>query len=66
MGDDMKILGAVLALLGIAAIAVAAIQHFNRIFAPDTQHLSLYIAIAGVIALLAGAVLGRVGGEDDQ
>jgi hypothetical protein len=62
----MKILGAVLALLGIVAIAVAAIQHFNPIFSPDTQHLSLYIAIAGVIALLAGAVLGRVGGEDEQ
>ena len=62
----MKILGAVLALLGIVAIAVAAIQHFNPIFLPDTPHLSLFIAIAGVIALLAGAVLGRVGGEDDQ
>ncbi len=62
----MKILGAVLALLGIVAVAVAAIQHFNPIFPPDTPHLSLFIAIAGVIALLAGAVLGRVGGENDQ
>jgi hypothetical protein len=62
----MKILGAVLALLGVVAVAVAAIQHFNPILPPTTQHLSLYIAIAGVVALIVGAALGRLGGDGDQ
>jgi hypothetical protein len=62
----MKILGAILAVLGILAVAVAAIQHFNPILPPTTPHLSLYIAVVGVLALIVGAVLGRLGGEGDS
>ncbi len=62
----MKILGAILALLGIVAVAVAAIQHFNPILPTAVEHLSIYIAAAGVVALVVGAVLGRAGGDGDE
>lgn len=62
--NNMKVLGAILAILGILAVAVAAIQHFNPILPPTTPHLSLYIAGAGIVAMILGAVLGRVGSEE--
>ncbi len=62
----MKIVGALLALLGIVIVALAAIQHFNPILPTSTTHLSLYLGAAGVIALVVGAVLGRIGGDGDQ
>lgn len=63
-GDDMKIAGAILALAGIIAVGLAAIQHFNHVIPSGSEHLSLIIGAAGVIALVLGAVLGRVGGGD--
>ena len=60
----MKIVGAVLALLGIVIVGIAAIQHFNPILPTGMSHLSLYLAAVGVIALIVGAALGRVGGDE--
>lgn len=60
----MKIVGAILALLGIVIVALAAIQHFNPILPTGTPHLSIYLAVVGAIALVVGAVLGRLGGDD--
>jgi hypothetical protein len=62
----MKIVGAVLALLGIVVVAVAAIQHFNPILPTSITHLSIYLAVVGVVALVVGAVLGRVGGDGEE
>ncbi len=62
----MKILGAILALLGIVAMGIAAIQHFNPILPTSINHLSIYIAVVGVIALVAGAALARLGGDGEE
>lgn len=59
----MKVLGAILALIGILALGAAAIEHFNPVFSPNTPHLSIYIGAAGVIALVLGAVLARAGSD---
>jgi hypothetical protein len=57
-----QVVGAILAVLGIIAVAVGGIQHFNPVFPTSTPHLSFYIAGAGAVALVLGAVLARVGG----
>jgi hypothetical protein len=59
----MQVVGAILAIVGILAIAVGAIQHFNPVVAAGTPHVSLFIAGAGAVALILGAALARVGGE---
>jgi hypothetical protein len=59
----MKIVGALLAIVGIVALALGAIQHFNHIFPSTLPDPTLILVGVGIVALLLGAVLGRIGGE---
>jgi hypothetical protein len=62
----MKTLGAILAILGILAIAVGALRHFSDFILPATPNASLYIVIGGIAVMILGAVIARVGGEPDS
>lgn len=61
----MKVVAAILALLGILALGVAAIQHFNHVIPSATDHLSVIVAIAGVVALGLGWLLSHVGSPEE-
>lgn len=62
----MKTLGAILAVLGILAVAVGALRHFSAFILPATPNASLYIVAGGVAVMVLGAVIARVGGEPDR
>lgn len=61
----MKLAAAVLAVVGILALGIAAIQHFDHVIPSASDHLSLFIAIAGVAALGIGWALSHVGGSEE-
>jgi hypothetical protein len=61
--DDMKTLGAILAVLGIIAVAVGALRHFSPFILPTTPNASLYIVAGGIAVMVLGAVVARLGGE---
>jgi hypothetical protein len=61
----MKTFGAILAVLGILAVAVGALDHFSHFVLPTTPNASLYIVIGGVAVMILGAVVARLGGEPD-
>jgi hypothetical protein len=62
----MKTLGAILAVLGILTVAVGALRHFSDFILPTTPNASLYIVIGGIVVMVLGAVIARVGGEPDR
>jgi membrane protein implicated in regulation of membrane protease activity len=61
----MKTLGAILAILGILAVAVGALRHFSPFILPTTTNASLFIVIGGIVVMVLGAIVARVGGEPD-
>jgi hypothetical protein len=61
----MKLVAAVLAVLGILALGAAAIEHFDHVIPSASDHLSLIIAVAGVAALGIGWALSHVGGSEE-
>jgi membrane protein implicated in regulation of membrane protease activity len=62
---EMKTLGAILAVLGILAVAVGALRHFSPFILPSTTNASLFIVIGGIVVMILGAVIARLGGESD-
>ena len=62
----MKTLGAILAIIGILAVAVGALRHFSSFILPTTPNASLYIVIGGIAVMVLGAVIARIGGEPDS
>lgn len=61
----MKIVAAVLALVGILALGMAAIQHFNHVIPSATDHLSIFVAGAGLVALGLGWLLSHMGSSEE-
>jgi len=61
----MKVVAAMLAIAGILALGAAAIQHFDHVIPTASDHLSLFMGIAGVAALGIGWALSHVGGSEE-
>lgn len=61
----MKLLGAILAILGIVAVALGALHHFNPDILASVPNATLFLVGGGVAALLVGALLARVNGDSD-
>lgn len=61
----MKVVAAILALLGILALGMAAIQHFNHVIPAATDHLSVIVGVAGVVALGLGWLLSHAGSREE-
>jgi hypothetical protein len=62
----MKVVGALLAIVGIVALALGGIQHFRHIFPTTGLDPTLFLVGGGIVALLLGAVLARLGGDEPR